>query len=206
MLHKGGISMFCQNCGTQLGEAKFCPNCGARVNKEDSANQNNGRQTQGQYIDYNQVKSVGLVSAYIRMFKNYANFKGRSRRSEYWMAFLANYILMMIAGIVFTAVIFDDLESIIYVLRYKEEFGIPVTFSDFSSIGIYIIIALAYALIIMIPALSLTVRRLHDTGKSGWCFLLSFIPLIGGIIVFVFTVLDSTPGPNKYGPNPKGIN
>lgn len=48
-------------------------------------------------------------------------------------------------------------------------------------------------------------RRLHDISKSGWRLLISLIPYVGGIIIFVFTVMDSTPGTNKYGENPKGI-
>lgn len=48
-------------------------------------------------------------------------------------------------------------------------------------------------------------RRLHDISKSGWWLLISLIPFVGGIIIFVFTVMDSTPGTNKYGENPKGI-
>mgnify|MGYP003426324475 CR=1 FL=1 len=48
-------------------------------------------------------------------------------------------------------------------------------------------------------------RRLHDISKSGWWLLISFIPFVGGIIIFVFTVMDSTPGANEYGENPKGI-
>ncbi len=62
-----------------------------------------------------------------------------------------------------------------------------------------------YALAILIPGLAVTVRRLHDTGKSGWMILLGLIPIIGGIIVLVFTVLDSTPGANGHGPDPKGV-
>ncbi|WP_081296860.1 DUF805 domain-containing protein [Gilliamella apicola] len=52
---------------------------------------------------------------------------------------------------------------------------------------------------------TVTVRRLHDTSKSGWWVLLQLIPYIGGIIIFVFCVLDSTPGSNQYGENPKGL-
>jgi uncharacterized membrane protein YhaH (DUF805 family) len=60
-----------------------------------------------------------------------------------------------------------------------------------------------YILVSILPSLTVTVRRLHDTGKSGWMILLCLIPIIGGIILLVFLVLDSDPEPNQYGPNPK---
>jgi len=59
-------------------------------------------------------------------------------------------------------------------------------------------------LALIIPSLAVTVRRLHDTGRSGWWWLISIVPF-GSIVLFVFTVLDSQPGDNQWGPNPKGI-
>lgn len=194
--------MFCQNCGTQLGESKFCPNCGTQVGGQ----QNNTVNTATQPVDYSQAKSVGLFRAYILMFKNYANFSGRSRRSEYWMAAVANFLLVLITSVVFGIMIVSEFEEMSRVVDFKMMYDIPVKFSDFGSLGIYAVVMLLYALITFIPSLSLQVRRLHDTGKSGWLLLLSLIPTVGSIIIFVFMVLDSTPGANKYGPNPKGIN
>jgi uncharacterized membrane protein YhaH (DUF805 family) len=54
-----------------------------------------------------------------------------------------------------------------------------------------------------IPGLAVTVRRLHDTGRSGWWVLVGLIPVIGFIILLVFMVLDSQPASNQWGPNPK---
>lgn len=65
------------------------------------------------------------------------------------------------------------------------------------------IVMIIYVLIVFIPSLAVTVRRLHDTGKSGWYILLNLIPYVGGLIIFIFTVMDSEPGENKWGPNPK---
>jgi uncharacterized membrane protein YhaH (DUF805 family) len=67
----------------------------------------------------------------------------------------------------------------------------------------FAVLICVFSLINIIPALSVTVRRLHDIGKSGWWYLICFVPLIGGLILFVFTVLDSEPDRNEYGPNPK---
>ncbi|TJY41720.1 DUF805 domain-containing protein [Cohnella pontilimi] len=60
-----------------------------------------------------------------------------------------------------------------------------------------------YALAILLPSLAVSVRRLHDTGRSGWWLLIGLIPLIGAIILLVFTCQDSQPGDNRYGPNPR---
>ncbi|KUN73413.1 hypothetical protein AQJ46_09435 [Streptomyces canus] len=57
----------------------------------------------------------------------------------------------------------------------------------------------------LLPGLAVTARRLHDTGRSGWWILFGIVPLVGGITLFVFSVLDSEPGDNKYGPNPKAL-
>lgn len=61
-----------------------------------------------------------------------------------------------------------------------------------------------YALAVLIPTIAVTVRRLHDTGRSGWWILIFLVPVVGFIILLVFMVLDSQPGDNEYGPNPKG--
>ena len=64
---------------------------------------------------------------------------------------------------------------------------------------------LIWILVTIVPALAVLVRRLHDTGKTGWWVLIGFVPLIGGIVLLVFTVLDSDAGENNYGENPKVI-
>jgi uncharacterized membrane protein YhaH (DUF805 family) len=66
-------------------------------------------------------------------------------------------------------------------------------------IGLYVL----YALATFIPSLACAVRRLHDTNKSGWWILISLVPILGGIWVIVLLAIDSDPGVNQYGPNPK---
>ncbi len=56
-----------------------------------------------------------------------------------------------------------------------------------------------------IPSLAVTVRRLHDIGKSGWYYLVTFIPFIGTILILIWTCTDSEPGSNEWGPNPKDV-
>jgi uncharacterized membrane protein YhaH (DUF805 family) len=65
------------------------------------------------------------------------------------------------------------------------------------------VLALIYQLAVLLPALAVSVRRLHDTGRSGWWLLISFVPLLGGLVLFIFLVLDSQAGLNQFGPDPK---
>ncbi|MER6123590.1 DUF805 domain-containing protein [Streptomyces sp. NPDC001795] len=65
------------------------------------------------------------------------------------------------------------------------------------------ILGLLYTLAVLLPGLGVTVRRLHDTGKSGWWILISLIPLVGTIILIVFLATDGQPEPNQHGANPK---
>ncbi len=120
---------------------------------------------------------------YLDIFKyKYADFTGRARRTEYWMFMLFHFLIIFVTAILMA--LLDDLVSI----------------------DITVFILLFYALFAFVPALALTIRRLHDTGKSGWYYLLSFIPYVGGIILLVFIVQDSEPGHNKWGANPKDPN
>lgn len=67
------------------------------------------------------------------------------------------------------------------------------------------ILSLIYGLAVLIPAIAVGIRRLHDTGRSGWWTFIGFVPLIGSILLIVWMASDSTPGANSYGPNPKEV-
>ncbi|WP_265130803.1 DUF805 domain-containing protein [Chryseobacterium oranimense] len=117
---------------------------------------------------------------YLKVLKQYADFTGRARRTEYWMFVLFNMIFAIAAAVL------DNLLG----LKFTPE--IPYGF-------IYLI----YGLATFIPGLAVMVRRLHDVDKSGWWFLISFIPIIGTIWIIVLLATDGTPGTNQYGVNPK---
>lgn len=70
-------------------------------------------------------------------------------------------------------------------------------------IGTYMVLGFIYSLAVLLPSIAVGIRRLHDTGKSGWWLLISFIPIIGAIVLIVFAVTPGTPGTNQYGLNPK---
>jgi len=117
---------------------------------------------------------------YLKVLKQYADFKGRARRTEYWMFVLFNFIFAVVAAI---------LDNILG-LTFHE--NIPYGF-------IYIL----YALAVFIPGLAVIVRRLHDVGKSGWFYFIALIPLIGAIWLLVLLCTEGDAGDNKYGTNPK---
>lgn len=62
-----------------------------------------------------------------------------------------------------------------------------------------------YMLAVLLPSIGVSIRRLHDTDRSGWFLLFAFIPFIGGFIVLYFMILEGTRGPNRYGEDPKGV-
>lgn len=114
--------------------------------------------------------------------RNYVNFAGRARRREYWMFVLINLVISAVLSI---------LDQVLFG-RMNDGAGMPV-------------LAGIYGLSVLLPSLGVGVRRLHDTGRSGWWLLLSLIPLIGALVLLVFYVQDSQPGANKWGPNPKAV-
>ena len=130
------------------------------------------------------VISGGGVSMewYLQALKKYTVFDGRARRKEFWMFVLFNIIISFALGFV------DGFADLILITA-----------------GGYVIGILSglYYLFILIPTVALWVRRLHDTGRSGWYLFLLLIPLVGVILFFVFSCTDSQPGENSYGPNPK---
>jgi uncharacterized membrane protein YhaH (DUF805 family) len=122
--------------------------------------------------------------------RRYADFEGRSRRMEYWMFYLFTLIIGMVAALVILAI-----ALLLYTMNLSE-----------SAMGMLLVpvwlILFIGSMALVVPTIAVTVRRLHDQDKSGWMFLLGFIPLVGGIILLVFMCLEGTRGPNRYGPDP----
>jgi uncharacterized membrane protein YhaH (DUF805 family) len=118
---------------------------------------------------------------YLDVLRKYAEFGGRAKRKEYWMFMLFNAIF-------FSILMFID--------------RMLGTSSIQGGIGL---LSGIYLLAVLIPSIAVTVRRLHDTGRSGWWILIELVPFVGPIILLVFMLQDSTPGYNQHGPNPKGV-
>ena len=115
---------------------------------------------------------------YLDAWINYFTFTGRSRRKAYWVFFVFNVLATILANLI------DNILGL-------------------TGQGVYGPVSTLYALAVFLPGLALAIRRLHDTGRSGWWMLLGFIPLLGWIVLLIFFVTDSQPGSNPYGPNPK---
>ena len=135
-----------------------------------------------------------MIGAMKLFFKNYVNFSGRSRRSEYWWPVLGCGIVNFILYIVF-------LGSMTAGLLSENEVSAGVG----GALIVSFILILIFNLAIIVPSLSVMIRRLHDIGKSGAWFFIAFIPLVGSIVLLVFMCMDSQPGQNQWGPNPKGM-
>ncbi|WP_071394332.1 DUF805 domain-containing protein [Bacillus tuaregi] len=110
---------------------------------------------------------------YFKVIQDYLGFHGRASRKEFWMFTLINFIIVLILSAV-------------------ERLA-----------GIETLLTLLYGLVIFLPSLAVSVRRLHDTGRSGWWFLISLIPFIGIIVLIVFLCMDSDSYENLYGPKPE---
>jgi len=118
---------------------------------------------------------------YMAVLQKFADFNGRSRRREYWMFMLVN------CGILFA---FGILAMLVAPLAGSK-----------GSVAV-LLLGAAYLLATVIPFFAVRVRRLHDTGKSGWWMLLGFVP-VGGLVLLVFMLQDGDAHPNEYGSSPK---
>ncbi|EUJ29076.1 DUF805 domain-containing protein [Listeria cornellensis] len=132
---------------------------------------------------------MGFLEAYKSFWKNYVNFSGRSSRSAYWYVVLWNAIIISIFYVlilVFT--VFTAATS--SVSDATGDFAFIMTSG---STLLILLLLFLYELATFIPLLALTIRRLHDSNKSGWFVLLSLIPFVGSIIMIIFMCLPSEP-------------
>ena len=110
---------------------------------------------------------------YLGVLRQYAVFDGRARRKEYWMFLLFNFVIAAALGLVGRV------------------------------IGLGGALQALYTLGVLIPGLAVSVRRLHDTGRSGWWLLVVLVPLVGWLIVLYFMVQPGETAENSHGPDPK---
>lgn len=123
---------------------------------------------------------------------NYANFSGRARRKEFWMFILFSFVISCVLTVV------DNMMGFTFTSD-----PIPGYEWASSSQGGYL--SSIYSLVIIIPSLAVSVRRLHDIGKSGWNLLWYFVCCIGWIYLLYLMVLEGESGTNEYGVDPKGV-
>ncbi|MFC6591816.1 DUF805 domain-containing protein [Deinococcus lacus] len=125
----------------------------------------------------NSVEQNPIALVKTAFTRKYADFSGRARRSEFWFFQLAVFLLAIAVGLL-------------------------LGLSGASDDALNILTGLL-SLLILVPSLAVTVRRLHDTGRSGWWYLIGLIPVVGTIALLIFSVQDSQMGSNKWGPSPK---
>ena len=126
------------------------------------------------------------MSWYIKVLKKYAVFSGRARRKEFWYFELFNFIIYIVLSL--PQILLPLLAPSLSLILLLFGFGV---------------LSFLYSLAVLIPSIAVTVRRLHDTGRSGWWIFIGLIPLVGGIILLIYMVSDSQAGTNLYGPSPK---
>jgi uncharacterized membrane protein YhaH (DUF805 family) len=120
------------------------------------------------------LNTIKTMEWYLKALRQYSDFDGRARRMEYWMFTLFNWLISV-------PLLMVDM------LVFESSFGLNTL----------------YSLAVLIPGIAVSVRRLHDVGKSGWMLLIALIPIIGAIWLFVLYLSDSDLGENEYGPSPK---
>lgn len=153
----------------------------------------------GAYLATVPVKGMSFPQAVKSVLTQYAGFSGRARRSEYWW-------FSLFQGVVALVVLFSAISVALVT-------SLPATNSpteaDIFALGTAMTAAILLADLVLLsmylPTLAVSVRRLHDTGRSGWFYLITFIPFVGGILLLVFLCDDSNRGPNQYGPSPKYV-
>lgn len=172
----------CVQCGYSLN-FKRCPDCERRVGGDTSVCPGCGHPFMDVESTYNSTQPLpaedkSVDEWWITGWRKFGDFNGRGRRKEYWSFTVGNVALSMLLAFV------DQMLG---------------TFSAADGMGV---LSGLYLLAILIPSLSAGVRRLHDTGKSGWWLLIGFIPIVG-LVLLVFLLQDSEAGENRFGPSPK---
>jgi len=117
------------------------------------------------------------VQWYVKVLRQYSDFRGRARRTEYWMFTLVSVLVSVVLAFVDAVLALD--------------------------VGGFGLLGLLYGLAVLLPSLAVGARRLHDTGRSGWWQLIQIVPVIGMIVLIVFLATDGVRGANSHGPDPK---
>jgi uncharacterized membrane protein YhaH (DUF805 family) len=114
------------------------------------------------------------------LLEKYATFSGRARRAELWWFVLFNLVVSLILSIIDRTI-----------------FGVSMETGMTNSV-----LGVIYSLAVLLPSITVSARRLHDIGRSGWWLLIAFIPLIGALILIYWYIQPSQDGSNEHGPNP----
>ena len=132
------------------------------------------------------------------VFSNYATFRGRASRSEFWWFYLFNVIVTFVLSIPY----YIGLAQSAGTMTTDPVTG-EMTGGSLSGLAVFgIILLVVWLLVTIIPIISVSVRRLHDGDRTGWWWWLYLLCFIGTIILLIFYILPGTPGPSRYGEGP----
>ena len=134
---------------------------------------------------------MGFMDAVRSVFGKYVTFSGRAPRSEYWWFYLFAIIVIVVA-------------IIIDVMIDPSRGTMTTTSTSFEMSGNGGPVTLILSLLLLLPGLAVSVRRLHDIDKAGWWILIGLIPLIGFIVLIVWYCTKGTLGPNRFGADTLG--
>jgi len=192
--------MFCKNCKEQIGDNDAeCPRCGEATGNQPQPNyrtpqnqqyqqqtpeyQHPNFESQSQQTDITSRQIIRLIfDGYVAVLKNYIDFSGRASRTEYWLFYFCN---MMIAATT-------------YVFCF-----IGLKIQSNAMMMIFAILIFIFGMVVLLPGIAVTVRRLHDVGKSGAWYFITLVPFIGGIWFFILLITTGDTGSNQYGLDPK---
>ena len=161
------------------------------------------------------LPTLGFCDSIKICFQKFCTFSGRARRSEFWLFFLFVHLILVIPMIIlFSAWVSAFIEYIIRIFQnidsYSKNYSKIKDYEEIENFSIspmytfFTIIIIFLSIVLSIPMISVSIRRLHDTGKSGLYFLLSFVPF-GNLILLFFFAEDSQQTPNQYGPSTKYV-
>ena len=176
----------CSQCGAvNADESRFCNKCGSTLG--ESRYDVSGATSQCQFQQPNPRQphaTMGFGDAIrVCMKEKYASFQGRATRAEYW--FFALFCFLVLFGAIIVGAML----------------GAALSGGDSDvTVGAVVVVYFVFILAFICPSVSVAVRRLHDTGRSGWWYFIGFVPYVGGIVLFVFALLGSQEHDNEYGP------
>lgn len=168
----------CPECGEFMPQDfTICTNCGCPTNPQK--NTYTHKSTNNSFQSYSSIEGMSFGKAIKICFQKYAQFSGRASRGEFWYFYLFSILPSLCNWIITT------------------------TFGEYSDISMVMnVLIIIFNIAIIIPMLSVSVRRLHDINKSGWNMLWFLLPLIGVIILLIYWLKESTSD-NQYGPSSK---
>lgn len=134
---------------------------------------------------------MGFSDAVRSGFRNWNKPQGRSSRSEYWW-----WVLFYVLAVIAFALIASLVAAVVA--------GGSAARSPNAFASVLALLIVIWTVVLIAPTLAVSIRRLHDTDRSGWWLLLNFVPYVGSLILLVIYCLDGSPGPNRFGPRPGG--